>query len=939
VIVANRTVSVTLLGKGDSLVGMFRDGAKGAQQFGQELDGLGKRSPKSFNDIALAAGGVGLALTGIAGYAVKAAMAFDKQMSEVAAVSNATGKDLVGLRAAALQAGKDTAFSATEAAKAEAELAKAGISTADIMGGALKGSLSLAAAGQMDLADAATIAAQTMNIFGLQGKDVTHIADVLASAANVSAADMHGLGQGLQQVGLVAHQAGWSLEQTTGVLAAFADRGLQGSDGATSLKTALQRLQNPTKEASAMLEQLGIEVYDQNGHFVDAVGLAGQLQARLGHLSEAERNSAFGVIFGSDAIRAANVLYATGSVGIERYTKAVDQNGAAAETARKKMDNLAGDIEQLRGSLETLAITSGTGANSGLRVLAQSATGLVNAIGSLPAPLASTLTVLSGVGGVTLLAAAGFLKVRQTVRDTLDALREMGPAGEKAAAGLSRVGSVLGRGSAIAAGVLALYEGFTLLGKWIDTWNAPIVRDVEKMSAALKEFASTGRTTGELAKTFGPQLGSLAKDINDVAKSNEYLAKTNTEARKIASAGGKGGGSYAEVQADITRKSVLQQREDLKALDQAFASLATSGGVTQAKVALSQLSAATGKPVSELLALMPKYREALDGAAAANSGAAKGFGDVAANARTLGESMESAVASGQKLTDVLGQLSGGHASFIQAEINAKNAVDDMSKALKDSSGSLDINTEKGRAAMQTVLGLREAAIKSAEAKYEETGSVGAASKVWDSYTGQLRKAMHDAGATDAQIDTLIGDLFRMPPSVTSRVDLPGVAGAINDAAQLRDVLRGLQGTYRASVITTYLTIRDEQTGQSAGPRRGVITAQRWGGITEHAADGLLRDAAMYSPTGPARYAFAEPSTGGEAFVPKFGDYARSTQILDRAARWYGGRFAPAGAGGAVRHEHVVVIQEPSGRRLGELLIQDGQRGGAIATYIKRTANR
>jgi TP901 family phage tail tape measure protein len=134
-------------------------------------------------------------------------MTFDKSMSAVRAVSGATATDMGKLRQAALDAGEATVFSATESAQAEAELARAGISTADILGGAPRGSLDLAAAGQLGLADAATISAQAMNVFKLRGGDVSHIADVLAAGANKSAADVGQLGDAPERSGRCADRA------------------------------------------------------------------------------------------------------------------------------------------------------------------------------------------------------------------------------------------------------------------------------------------------------------------------------------------------------------------------------------------------------------------------------------------------------------------------------------------------------------------------------------------------------------------------------------------------------------------------------------------------------------------------------------------------------------------------------------------------------------
>jgi TP901 family phage tail tape measure protein len=279
---------------------------------------------------------------------------FEKAMSAVRSVAIDANASLAtqtqqfeALRTAALDAGRDTVFSASQAAEAETELARAGVSVADIIGGGLKGALSLAAAGQLSLAEAAVVSAQAMNTFSLKGKDVTHIADVLAAGANKSAADVHGLGEALRMGGLLAHQTGLSLEDTVGTLSAFADHALIGSDAGTSLKTMLQRLTPQSTEAANMMDQLNFSAYDAQGNFVGLTELARRLQSSFSNLTPEARNSAMGVIFGSDAVRAATILYEQGAAGIDHYRKQVDDNGAAARMAAIQMDNLAGDLQYL----------------------------------------------------------------------------------------------------------------------------------------------------------------------------------------------------------------------------------------------------------------------------------------------------------------------------------------------------------------------------------------------------------------------------------------------------------------------------------------------------------------------------------------------------------------------------------------------------------------
>lgn len=355
------------------------DVANGARRAGASISsGLGSGARQVVSDLGTVAGVAGIAVAGIGVAAIKTSSDFNAAMSGVGAVANASAQELDALRDSALQAGAETVFSASQAAEAQAELVKAGVSVSDVLSGALTGSLSLAAAGQLDLASAATISAQAMNVFGLAGDQVGHIADVLAAGANKSAADVGQLGDALRQGGLVAKQTGLSLEETVGVLSMFADNALVGSDAGTSLKTMLQRLVPQSDEAAAEMERLGLSFYDAQGAFVGIESVAGQLQQALLGLDDAQRQQALTTLFGSDAVRGASILMERGAEGVREYTTAVNDMGAAERMAAAQTDNLQGDIEAFSGAVETSLIHLGDLGDSSLRSLTQSSTDLVN---------------------------------------------------------------------------------------------------------------------------------------------------------------------------------------------------------------------------------------------------------------------------------------------------------------------------------------------------------------------------------------------------------------------------------------------------------------------------------------------------------------------------------------------------------------------------------
>jgi len=355
------------------------DVAEGAKKASAGMAGVAASGVKTvMGDIARssAVAATALGVVGIA--AVKTSSDFNAAMSGVGAVANASAAEMESLRNAALKAGADTVYSASQAADAQAELVKAGVSVSDVLGGALTGSLSLAAAGQLDLADAATISAQAMNVFGLGGDQVAHIADVLAAGANKSAADVGQLGDALRQGGLVAKQTGLSMEETVGVLSMFADSALVGSDAGTSLKTMLQRLVPQSDEAADAMARLGLDFFDAQGQFVGIAEVARQLQTSLGGLSDAQRQQALTTLFGSDAVRAASILMEGGAAAVDEYTAAVNDMGAAQRMASAQTDNLKGDVEAFKGSVETSLINLGDLGDSSLRSLVQAGTDVVN---------------------------------------------------------------------------------------------------------------------------------------------------------------------------------------------------------------------------------------------------------------------------------------------------------------------------------------------------------------------------------------------------------------------------------------------------------------------------------------------------------------------------------------------------------------------------------
>lgn len=350
------------------------------------------------------------------GLAVKASLDFNKQMALVATLAHVSGAPLTALSNAALNVGQKFGYTATQVAQAEAELIKAGLSTSQVLGGALVGSLTLAAAAQTDVGTATELAVSAMTQFELKASSVPHIADLLASGADKALGSAVDLGMGLTQVGTTAHQFGFSLDETVGVLAEFAQSGQIGSRAGTELNQAFLQLAKTTPESQAVLDKYGISLYDAQGNTKSLADFSDNLHSSLVGLTTQQRNTALATIFGSRAIRAANILYAGGGEAVRLWTAKVNDAGFATQQATGKLDSLAGDLQKLKAAFETGLIETGDEATSSLRGVVQGLTDVIHVYDDLNPATKSVVFNLTAAATVTgLLGGAALIGIPKIV--------------------------------------------------------------------------------------------------------------------------------------------------------------------------------------------------------------------------------------------------------------------------------------------------------------------------------------------------------------------------------------------------------------------------------------------------------------------------------------------------------------------------------------------
>lgn len=740
------------------LRGRFRRlGEQAGKAFG---DGLTDTQAAALDNIGNRALVGGAALGAGFVVATKSFADFDKAISRAAAATVTAKENMGALEDAALKAGQETSFSATEAADAITELAKAGVSTQNILGGGLDAALALAAAGQLDVAESAEIAATAMNQFGLTGRDnITKVADLLAAGAGKAQGSVSDLANALKYVGPVAASVNVPIEETVGVLARLASQGILSETAGTSTRGFLASLLSPSQKASETLQELGVNVFDASGKFVGFAGAAEQLRTALAGASEAQREQALFTIFGRETVTAAKIIYEDGAKGVQDWTTKVDDSGYAAIQAGILMDNLAGDVERLGGSLETALVKGGSGANDGLRALTQAAEGTVNAFSSLPDVVQQTAVVLGGIGGAGLLATGGAIKAAGAVRDLRADLAELSVDTSGARTKFGALASFLGGPWGVAIGL-----GATALGAYAAQQGAA--------QAAVQELTdSLDEQTGAL--TSGSS-GLIAANLKDAGAIDAAKAlRVNLRDVQLAAEGNVG--ALARVNDEIARQRLL-----LSAGPQNIVNEQWQGQLDTLQGALDGSNETLAKSRQEFQdrqELLGEDAEATEELA----GVTEEFGSAAGKAAGQASEMADALA---ELNEQAKEAADRVLSARQAARGYEEAVDAATEALKENGKTLDISNDKGRANQEALDGIAEAARANADAIFEATGDQDKYSQALERGRRKFIDVAQQMGVSKKKARELADELFGIPSEVDIRTRLKGVKAA-------EDAIRGL----------------------------------------------------------------------------------------------------------------------------------------------------
>lgn len=818
-----------------------------------------KKPGEAFESMANKAAIGAAALAVGVGKAIKSFADFDAQMSGVSAALPDAAGQMDDLRQAALDLGKDTQFSATEAAQGITEMAKAGVSASDILNGGIKGGLDLAAAGQLDVARASEIAATALNQFNLEGRDVAHVADLYAAAAGKAQGSVEDIAQAMKFAGVTASSMGISIEETTGTIGLFASKGIIGEQAGTSFRSMLLSMTAPSKAAAEAMDEYGISMFDAQGNFIGISGAAQELQTKLGPLDQATRTAALGQIFGNESIGAAIALYEGGGKAVKEWTDKVNDAGFAQEQAAKLTDNLKGDIERLGGSLETVFIEAGSGANDALRGLVQGLGGLVDIIGKVPGPVLLAGTAL---GALALGVPKGILMWRNYASQldslgiSFDRISKKAPRTAKAIQGIGKAAA----GLAIAA---------TAVGAMQD--------ELEKIGGEqlIADLNGTGSTVdainASLARANNGDAGMFAAGITDLGDAIHFAFSPGLGSEIDNTIGG-----IFSVFGGENVSDVAQAAERFRELDTVMAQLVSGGKGGQAEAmmrGITEEALRQGVPVERLQAMFPQYAEAIARAGNEAKGAADDTGLLTTETDALEQAASDAEQALSDLQDAILGLGSPVARQRSATRDYEDAIDGAADSLKQqrdeliqqrielgygeeaaakwadqqlkNKDRLDLNTEAGRRNQAALDAIHDATLEKVAADFaavESTEGVDAAQKVATETMKKGRQSFIDAataaGMTKDEANALADQLGLIPENVNIAVKQTGAKDAedaIDRAARNRTATITVQtkdgGSYRYT--------------QGSGPNQ----PQFGGGHREFASGGYTGSGGKYDPAG------------------------------------------------------------------------------------------
>ena len=428
----------------------------------------------------LAADAIMRAVDGIknlVGNVIELGQNFTSTMSEVSAISGATGEDFEKLEACAREYGATTVFSASNAAEALKYMSLAGWD-ADQSTSALGGVLNLAAASGMELGAASDMVTDYLSAFAMEAGDAAYFADLLSYAQSHSNTTAEALGEAYKNCAANLNAAGQDVETVTSLLEGMANQGYKGSEAGTAMAAIMRDITNGMKDGAIKIGETSVAVMDAQGNFRDLTDILTEVEAATNGMGDAERAVALSSTFTADSTKGLNLILNEGMDNIAGYEEELrGASGSAEEMANIMNDNLSGDVAAMNSAFEELGLKIYDALESKLRAGVQFITnGVIPAIEWLGGHIPEVAIAVSGLGAV--IAAMNWGTISSKIAMVKGALVKLAAA----------LGGVSLPAIAIIAVITAVALAFTNLWKNNEEFRNKITANWDGIKAKFDEF-------------------------------------------------------------------------------------------------------------------------------------------------------------------------------------------------------------------------------------------------------------------------------------------------------------------------------------------------------------------------------------------------------------------------------------------------------------------
>ena len=491
------------------------------------IDEVGQKMESVGNSIS----GVGRSLmpvtgviTGLGVAAVKTSADFDSAMSQVSAISGATGEDLEALRDKAREMGSKTKFSASEAADAMSYMAMAGWKTEDMLDG-IEGVMNLAAASGEDLATTSDIVTDALTAFGLSASDSGHFADILAAASSNANTNVSMMGETFKYCAPIAGALGFSAEDTAEAIGLMANAGIKGSQAGTALRTIMNNLTGDIEISGDALGDVTIATTNADGSMRDLSDILADCRTAFSGLSESEKAQTAEALVGKNAMSGFLALMNAAPEDIEKLSSAIENcDGTAASMAETMQDNLAGQITILKSQLQELAISFGEILMPAIRNIVSHIQAFIDKLNGMDEGQKKTILriamVVAAIGPLLIIIGTVISKIGVAMQGFVklaNGISKLSTAVSGASGFMGKLGAALGGISApvlvVVAVIAVLVAAFVHLWRTNDEFREAILGTWQRIKDAVSNFVEGIK---ERLSALGIDFGDIVETIKKI---------------------------------------------------------------------------------------------------------------------------------------------------------------------------------------------------------------------------------------------------------------------------------------------------------------------------------------------------------------------------------------------------------------------------------------